>query len=216
MNTTVTRRPERTRRTNRRRARDIVAEFRRESILEAARTVFARHGFENATVQLIARAAGLAKGTLYLYYPSKSAIYSAAVVEGLRDLAQESARVLASGGDIQQLLRDFFMTRLRYFEERADFFRIYSVELGNLGRAAAHIRHEYTRLYGLQVESLALALEAAMRSGRVRDVDVRTIATVALDLSHALVVRHLRGVTKRPETEVDAVLDLLWKGIERQ
>ena len=56
---------------------------------------------------------------------------------------QETARVLTSRGDIQHVLRDFFITRLRYFEQRADFFRIYSVEVGNLGRAAGHIRQEH-------------------------------------------------------------------------
>ncbi len=204
------------RRTSRRRVLEVVAEFRRTSILEAAQSVFARHGFSDTTVELIAQAAGVAKGTLYLYFPSKAAIYSAAVVEGLRELAQETARVLASGGDIQHVLRDFFITRLRYFEQHADFFRIYSVEVGNLGRAAAHIRQEYTRLYDVQVESLEHALNAAARSGHIRAVDVRIVASAALDLSHALVVRHVRGANGQPESDVDAVLDLLWKGIQKR
>ena len=204
----------RPRRATRRQARELVAEFRRESILDAARTVFARHGFAGTTMELIARAADVAKGTLYLYYPSKSAIYSAAVVEGLRELANETSRVLESGDAIRTILRAFFLTRLRYFEERVDFFRIYSAEVGNLGRAATQIRQEYARLYDAQVDLLERALRTAAKAGDIGTVDARTVATAAFDLSHGLVVRHVRSVTEKPHPDLDAVLELLWKGIE--
>ena len=59
--------------------KDVVTEFRRAGILGAAYRVFADRGFEQATMAEIAGAAGVAKGTLYLYYPSKQDIYEAAM-----------------------------------------------------------------------------------------------------------------------------------------
>ncbi len=47
---------------------------RREQLLLAARTVFAEKGYEGATVGDIVRAAGVAQGTFYLYFPSKRAV----------------------------------------------------------------------------------------------------------------------------------------------
>ncbi len=46
----------------------------REKILEAAVQAFAKHGFYNTTMNLIAKEAGIAKGTLYLYFDSKEAL----------------------------------------------------------------------------------------------------------------------------------------------
>ena len=57
--------------------KDVVTEFRTAGILEAARKVFAKKGFNDATVDDIANAAGVAKGTVYLYYRSKREVYFA-------------------------------------------------------------------------------------------------------------------------------------------
>jgi AcrR family transcriptional regulator len=53
---------------------------RRREILEAATELFGRHGYDVTTVQTIATTAGVAAGTVYLYFPSKEAI-----LEALRD-----------------------------------------------------------------------------------------------------------------------------------
>ena len=66
--------------------KDVVTEFRTTGILEAARKVFAKKGFSNATVDDIASAAGVAKGTIYLYYESKRDIYFAALKFGIEQM----------------------------------------------------------------------------------------------------------------------------------
>jgi AcrR family transcriptional regulator len=48
---------------------------RRQAILEAALTVFAEHGYEAARLDEVARRAGVAKGTLYLYFEDKEALF---------------------------------------------------------------------------------------------------------------------------------------------
>lgn len=212
MNSSVMAKPRQ--RAARREARKLVADFRRVSILDAAREVFSEHGYEATSMDLIATAAGVAKGTLYLYYPAKAAIYSAAVMEGLQELANQTTAVLESGLDIREVLRSFLLTRLRYFETHADFFRIYSAEVGNLGGGATRIRQEYLRLHELQVDLLATALQAAARAGQIRKVDPRAVATAALDLSHGLVVRHVRNPSQRAVSDVETVTDLLWRGLE--
>lgn len=51
----------------------------RNAILDAAMSVFAEKGFHAATVSHVAQAAGLAKGTLYIYFDSKDALTTAIV-----------------------------------------------------------------------------------------------------------------------------------------
>ena len=212
MNSSVTLKPRR--QAARREARRLVADFRRMSILDAARAVFSKHGYEATSMDVIASTAGVAKGTLYLYYPAKAAIYSAAVMEGLQELANQTAAVLQSGRDIREVLRRFHLTRLHYFQTHADFFRIYSAEVGNLGGGAARIREEYVRLYERQTQLLEQLLKAAVRSKQIRKIDARAVAVATLDVSHGLVVRHIRDRSQRAESDVETLIDLLWRGLE--
>ena len=72
------------------------AEARRRDVLDAALGLFARQGFNETTVQEIAAEAGMATGTLYLYFPSKEH-----VLQGLHDRFREEndATVTATAVD---------------------------------------------------------------------------------------------------------------------
>jgi AcrR family transcriptional regulator len=190
----------------------VLADFRRRTILDAARAVFARHGYATTTMDLIAVEADVAKGTLYLYYPSKAAIYTAAVVSGLEELTRETVRASSVREPLRAVLRAFFETRRTFFEKHLDFFRIYSRESGNLGQAAAEIRREFVRLQNAQVTALRKAIAAAVRRGEIRRVNTRAAALAAFDLSNGVVVRRLHG-TRSDARDLDATLDLLWKGL---
>ncbi|WP_339742663.1 TetR/AcrR family transcriptional regulator [uncultured Maricaulis sp.] len=63
-------------------------EARPEEILEAALAVFVEQGFATARVEDIARRAGLSKGALYLYFPSKEAMLNALVEQSAGALAR--------------------------------------------------------------------------------------------------------------------------------
>ncbi|MHC4923207.1 MAG: TetR/AcrR family transcriptional regulator, partial [Planctomycetota bacterium] len=67
---------------------------RRMELLEAAATVFSRDGYAEADVQDIADTAGVGKGTVYRYFPSKKELFLAALdfeVEALGDHVDEEA-----------------------------------------------------------------------------------------------------------------------------
>jgi AcrR family transcriptional regulator len=61
-------------------------ERRRTEILDAATTVFAQVGFTSTDVQQIAVAAGVGKGTVYRYFPSKEELFLATVDQGMQRL----------------------------------------------------------------------------------------------------------------------------------
>lgn len=74
--------------------REDLSEARRTQILEAAVRLWLRHGFDATAVEAIAREAGLAKGTVYLYFPSKEALLEEALrryslVPAMAELAAE-------------------------------------------------------------------------------------------------------------------------------
>src|SRR5258708_12253057 len=102
--------------------RDVVTEFRHGEILEAAQRVFARRGFTEASVEAIAQEAGLAKGTVYLYYPSKRALYWAALRHGLLGLGEELTRRVAAEDSLRAKIRAFVAPKPTSFHTHPDSF----------------------------------------------------------------------------------------------
>jgi len=69
-------------------------------ILEGARTVFRAKGFDGASMEVIAREAGVSKGTLYVYFTSKEALFEALILEERYGQAELLNEVLTSQSDI--------------------------------------------------------------------------------------------------------------------
>lgn len=84
--------------------RSAVKAFKREAILTAARSVFARDGLDGATLRAIAAEAGVAVGTVYLHYPSKEALYADMLAGSLADLLKHLRDAVAKAVPQDQLL----------------------------------------------------------------------------------------------------------------
>jgi AcrR family transcriptional regulator len=192
----------------RRAKRRVVAEFRHTAILEAARRVFAAKGFDGACVEDIARQAGVAKGTIYLYYPSKSSIYSAALRQGLAALCRELRRRVEAAAPGRDKLLAFVETKLAFVEAHRDFYRIYSAALGNSPKPL-RCHKDFKAFYQEQIAILQAALAPAR--------DGETAAYAVFDVVRGVVERRLYGGSgPATDAEVAGLLDLLWKGISRR
>ncbi len=83
---------------------------RRAAILDTAMRVFLRYGFKKTSMDDLARAAGLSRQGLYLHFPTKEALFKAAVsslVESLRDAFRTA--LSADGDDIEEKLVGAFV-----------------------------------------------------------------------------------------------------------
>ena len=74
-------------------------------IVDGARKVFLTDGFDGASMNDIARVAGVSKGTIYSYFPSKDALFAALVREDKRQQAEQLGAYDAHDGPIDQVLR---------------------------------------------------------------------------------------------------------------
>ena len=78
------------------RTRRVEPEARRQAILKAALEVFAAHGFEAARLDDVAARAGVAKGTLYLYFRDKEALFEALVRNAVSPIMEQMSKVAAA------------------------------------------------------------------------------------------------------------------------
>lgn len=196
--------------------RDVIADFRRAELIDAANAVFARKGFAGASVDEIAKMAGVAKGTVYLYYPSKHDIYWAALESGIVALDKAMrAAVEAAPASLHAQLLAVARTKIAYFDERRDFFRIFFSELGS--QACEVSQHPRLRpLYLEHVHYVEGLVEAAMARREIRRCEAPRIAFAVADLIRGVVRRRLLDqITTSIDADAAFIVELLWNGIGR-
>lgn len=104
--------------------RDREKQQRRQTILSAARGLFWARGFAGTTMPEVARAAELAPGTLYLYFPSKDALYAELLVEGYDLLLQKLAACLRKGRAPRQQAEALVEGFLAFARKHPEYFDI--------------------------------------------------------------------------------------------
>src|SRR5436190_16582209 len=194
--------------------KDVVTEFRTAGILEAARKVFAKKGFSDATVDDIANAAGVAKGTVYLYYRSKRELYFAALKFGIEQMHTALVEELKGVSTPEDKLRALIGVKLAYFDENRDFFKIFYSELGNICIHPGAIDNEFKALYLEQARLVESILKEGARKKVVRNLRSEQAAFAISDIIRGVVTHRVLGWSKsKTSQDVDFIFDLIWKGI---
>jgi len=98
---------------------------RREEIISAAESIFFTKGLSESTMDEIAEAAELSKGTLYLYYKSKEDLYLAVVMKGM-DILHDLFRDAVSTGETSlKQINNLGEAYYAFFENHRNYFRMF-------------------------------------------------------------------------------------------
>ncbi|QIB33839.1 TetR/AcrR family transcriptional regulator [Ancylobacter pratisalsi] len=159
---------------------------KRRQILNGAREVFLAKGFDGASMGEIARAAEVSKGTLYLYFPSKEALFSAFVRLASEDVA-ERCFVLDPEADVGEVLTGVgyrYVAAMVRSEHIATVRMVLGIaeKLPEIGRAYLAAGQETA------VERLSAWLNAKIDRGELAIDDVELAAWQFIIGCHALVV----------------------------
>ena len=93
----------------------LLTERRKSQILDAAMEVFTNKGFSAATIPAIAKTAGLAAGTIYIYYPSKRVLFIA-VIESFMIYPLSNIFRQAASEEFQVTLKEAIKDRVKFLE----------------------------------------------------------------------------------------------------
>jgi TetR/AcrR family fatty acid metabolism transcriptional regulator len=105
-------------------------------ILEAAVKVFARQGFHQSTVAQIAKEAGVADGTIYLYFKNKDDILVHFFGFKAKQVFDRFHAEVARGADSVEKLRNLVRVHLSEFQRDPDMAIVYHVETHQISRLA--------------------------------------------------------------------------------
>jgi len=163
---------------------------RPEEIITAALEVFADRGFAATTLEDVARKAGVTKGTIYLYFENKEALFKALIRGTI-------VPVIAKGEEIAQTFtgsaRDLFEKLVREYwrlvgeTSLSSIPRLMIAEAGNFPQLA---RFYYQEVITRGHRLMAGVLERGIKAGEFKKVDLSVATKLAMaPLMHAVVAR---------------------------
>ncbi|MFC4044119.1 TetR/AcrR family transcriptional regulator [Dactylosporangium siamense] len=183
---------------------------RRKEILTGARTCFARHGYEGATVRRLEEEIGLSRGAIFHHFRDKDSLFLAVAED---DAATMVATVAQHG--LVQVMRDLLHRAATTTDDGGDV----AGWLGSQLEVSRRLRTdpEFAKRWAARSEAVAEAtrerLQRQREAGVLRaDVPIGILAQF-LELAYDGLVLHL--ATGRPVHDLEAVLNLVEGAVRR-
>ncbi len=187
----------------------------RQLILEAAKEVFSRRGYEQTTMADIAGAAEMAAGTLYLYFQGKEELFYAVMEEGMNKLVQDLKGAVSKEKNWEGKLRLFVQKPFEFFEENKEFYKIYLRELPFCN--AQERRKSMQRCFQGHleyVEMLANALRQGLGFKSAKQFPIRETALMIRGAVDFMILESMLEESKIPLTQkVDFMVEVFKQGL---
>jgi AcrR family transcriptional regulator len=195
---------------------EVVQEFRIQSIQEATMRVIARKGMAAATMQEIAEEAGVAKGTIYLYFRDREELVEKTFENAITQLHARLDEAMSGEASFAEKVRRMLTAKMKFFEENREFFRLYISLRFPEGspqqqrRQKSHCQPQYAS----RVEQFAALLQQGMDAGELRPMNPHRLAIFLIEGSNAVTIERVMEETPPPESvDVDLIVSALLDGI---
>lgn len=185
---------------------------KREAILRAGVKVFAAKGFFNSKVADIAREAGIADGTVYLYFKSKDEILHSIFDRAMEKFIAEGKRELESISDATEKLKRISRLHLERLSADRDLAVVFQVEL----RGSTKFMQEFSAAgFAEYLDIIRRTIEEGQRSGTFRRGPNPVVAAKVLYGSlDEMVTNWILSEKKYPLAPMaDVVLEIFLGGI---
>lgn len=159
-------------------------EWQRRFILERAVHEFAQHGYQGTTMEKIAEAAEVSKGTLYNYFSNKRDLFLNIIQWGsgrAGEIVEEALR--DESKSIEERMKIFVDHFMKFFDTGRDIHRILTSEgnrlaLGGKDKLAYALQPSYAKI----IDLLADFISRGQREGAFRQSDPKRAATVVFNI----------------------------------
>jgi TetR/AcrR family transcriptional regulator len=173
-------------------------------LLEAALDLFVEKGFAATRAEEVAQRAGVSKGTLFLYFPSKEELFKAVVMENVaRPVAQGITEAAQFKGNSGELLTWMMLEWWRRYgaTKASGISKLMKSEAGNFPELAEFFRTNVI----LPAQSLVrLVLQRGIESGEFRSIDVeKTLYSVMAPLIFLVMEKHATSACSATHAMID-------------
>ena len=198
---------------------EVVQEFRIQSIQDATMRVIARKGMAAATMQEIAEEAGVAKGTIYLYFRDRDELVEKTFDTAMQTLTARIDEALDREIPFEEKIRAVMAAKFSFFAANREFFRLYLSLRMPEGPAARQRRQKQhcQPQYRDRAERMAVVLKRAMDSGEVRRADPYKLALFIIEGSTAIILGRLtEDLDGDEKTDADLIAGFILDGVRKR
>ena len=147
---------------------------KRDRILKAAVRVFAKNGFYATRVSEIAKAAGVADGTIYLYFKNKDDVLITIFEDGIQQLLAILREVAAAEEPFEARIKRIIELQLGLLEDQRDLAEVITV---NLRQSSTLLKQYAAPLFMEYIDVIAGLIREGQKQGAFRkDVNARVAA----------------------------------------
>lgn len=158
----------------------------RRSLLDAAAETFSEGGYHGTRIDSVSERAGVAKGTIYNYFPSKEAVLETLVAEACQ-LAADAAMATPDDASTRERLEAFVEANLRWARRRRPLAILFARELL---AGDAQIKRLIRRAAAPCVRKLAGILQEGVQRGELRaEVEPEELAITFISLANMLLLQ---------------------------
>lgn len=185
------------------------------AILDAALTVIAENGFHGSTISRIAKEAGVADGTIYIYFKNKEEILVSVFRERLGQLIETSEARLASAGNAIEALRLICHTHFSELENHLDLAYVTQIELR---QSSFELRKAIGQALKPYIHLIEQVLRRGIEEGIFRaDLDVKLTRLLLFGAMDQVVTSWLMSGQKHSLTnQVEGSLQFFVQGIRHK
>jgi len=185
---------------------------RRQQILDAAVRVFAKNGFYNSKVLDVAREAGVANGTVYLYFPSKDDILMSIFEEQMSELIDYMKHEIQKESGCLNKLRKLVSMQMHLIETNRELTELLLVESRQSGK---FLKSKAIDAVADYIDMLSDVLKEGITEGTIKkDIDVIIVGTMLFSAVEGLATRWiLEGASYSLDKAADMVIKVFLDGI---
>jgi len=177
--------------------------------------VIARKGIAAATMQDIAEEAGVAKGTIYLYFKDRDELVDTTFENSINQLHERIDSAMEPHATFEAKFRAALKTLFEFFRENREFFRLYTAQRFPEGTPHQQRRQQrHCDRYRDRRRKMAGLLSDAMDRGEIRRMDSDRLALFLTEGTNAIVIeRVMEENLPSEEQDVDLIVDVILDGI---
>lgn len=167
----------------------------RKKLLSAAAEHFAEKGFDNANINEISRAAGFASGTVYNYFKSKKALFSAVVSEAAKLTIRKYDKIKL-GKNVRDSLKELATADVSVLRDEEAFVKVLAGEAMSPNTKNYHL---IINGLGPFIDIASKILKEGQKNGEIRkDKPVSQLSLFFLGLLTLLYIQHWKSLTGWP------------------
>ncbi len=195
------------------RCRKMVGNAMKEGILQAALDVLRAEGFEHLTIEKVAEAAGIAKGSVYNHFRNKQELVTQVFERSIEPAIEAGGRIVEGSFGAVQKLEAMLRLWFSHFSQHRGLFDFLFRD--------PHVRElcftSQRSKSALAIERFRHIFDQGIREGDFRPVNAMSAAEMVVGAVQFCIERQLESGEQRPiESSIQELMDLILGGVGRR